>query len=351
MTRTAMNLNIIPRRVLALIFGLLAFCAAATDCLAQNSIHLNQLGFLPNRPMLAVVTGKDATRFEVVRQGDAQVVFAGALSDTAFWKPAGESVKIADFSKIGSPSSDDALYRIRLDTGVLSAPFKISNRLYDDVLAASIKAYYFNRAGAALEATHAGQFKRPAGHPDTVVYIHDSAKSKDRPVGTVISSSKGWYDAGDYNKYIVNSGITVFTLLKALENHEAVFADLNLNIPESQNRIPDLLDEIRWNLDWMETMQDPFDGGVYHKLTTLKFTLKPGMPHSKYQKRYVVQKGTAATLDFAAVMALSARVFSKYRSVFPNASDRYKKAAIRAWRWAKAHPDVLQTSRSAVAVF
>lgn len=100
--------------------------------------------------------------------------------------------------------------------------------------------------------------------------VHPSAASPKRPAGTIISSPKGWYDAGDYNKYIVNSGFTLGLILQSYQLHQDRFNSLNLQIPESDNKIPDILDEMMYNLEWMLTMQDPTDGGVYHKLTTPK---------------------------------------------------------------------------------
>lgn len=121
-----------------------------------------------------------------------------------------------------------------------------------------------------------------------MVYIHPSAQTDKRPAGSIISSPGGWYDAGDYNKYIVNSGISTYTLLGAYEHNPEYFDTLKLNIPESNNKIPDILDEALYNIKWMLTMQDA-DGGVYHKLTNPNFD---GfiMPDEADQKRYVVEK-------------------------------------------------------------
>src|SRR6185436_14898748 len=112
-----------------------------------------------------------------------------------------------------------------------------------------------------------GKWARAAGHPDTDVYIHASAASDSRPVGTVISSPGGWYDTGDYNKYVVNSGISTATLLFAYEDFPSYFDSLKTNSPESADDLPDILNEAVYNLRWMLTMQDPLDGGVYHKCT------------------------------------------------------------------------------------
>ena len=132
-----------------------------------------------------------------------------------------------------------------------------------------------------------------------------------RPAGTIISTPYGWYDAGDYNKYIVNSGISTFTLLSAYETYPSYFDTLELNIPESGNGIPDILDEALWNIRWMMTMQDTTDGGVYNKTTEASFSSFV-MPAQVTTTRYVAAKGTAATLDFAAIMAMTARIYKNY---------------------------------------
>ena len=137
--------------------------------------------------------------------------------------------------------------------------------------------------------------------------IHPSAVSPGRPAGTIISSPLGWYDAGDYNKYIVNSSYSVGLMLMAYEQNKEYFNRLNAGIPESGNSTADLLDELMFNLKWMITMQDPYDGGVYHKLTTPNFEGFV-MPTDCHQQRYVVQKSVTASYDFAAVMALAARI-------------------------------------------
>src|SRR5690606_13563891 len=145
-----------------------------------------------------------------------------------------------------------------------SPEFTIDHVVFEEVGTASLKAFYYNRASIELEEQYAGAWARPLGHPDDRGLVHASAASKERPEGTVLSVPKGWYDAGDYNKYIVNSGITMGTLLSLYEDFPSHSSSLNLNLPESGNGIPDLLNEALWNLEWMIKMQDPHDGGVYH---------------------------------------------------------------------------------------
>ncbi len=301
-------------------------------------IKLNQLGYLPEGQKYAVVPDLAASEFQLI-DNTGGTVFSAALSAGASWAPAGETVKLADFSSFNTAGQ----YRVRVAGLEDSALFDIGTDVYEAVHDAAMKAYYYNRASTELLATHAGDWARPAGHPDTRVRVHASAASDERPVGTEISAAKGWYDAGDFGKYIVNSGISTYTLLAAYEHFANYYNNRSWNIPESGNNIPDLLDEIVWNLDWMEAMQDPNDGGVYHKLTTLNFA-GTVMPHESNADRYVIQKSTSAALNFAAVMATASRVFASFESSFPGRSQQYLTMAQNAWAWAKANPSALYTA-------
>lgn len=301
-------------------------------------IKVNQLGFLPESMKLAVVPNVAAPHFKIINTTTNTEVLSGSLSAAATWDASGESVKLADFSSLKTAGD----YVVRVDGVADSHTFSVAPDVYRALNAASIKAFYFNRSGIELMPEHAGKFARPAGHPDTQVLIHPSAASDARPAGTIIASPKGWYDAGDYNKYIVNSGISTYTLLAAYEHFPELFNGQNLVIPESANALPDLLDEALWNLEWMLSMQDPNDGGVYHKLTNQNFD-GTVMPHQATSERYLVQKTTAAALDFAAVMAVASRVLAHYEEQLPGLSAKMLAAAESAWGWANANPTMVYT--------
>jgi endoglucanase len=297
------------------------------------SIELNQVGFLPGAAKWALVPDVASSSFVVLDATTGREVYSGSLGHATEWAPAQEAVRLADFSAFTASGE----YRLRVAGVADSARFTIASDVYAALNATAIKAYYYNRASIELKPEYAGLWARPAGHPDDHVLVHASAAGPGRPEGSVISAPKGWYDAGDYNKYIVNSGITVYTLLAAYEHFPAVFQKQNLNIPESGNGLPDLLNEVLWNLDWMLAMQDPADGGVYHKLTNKGFD-GVVMPHQATSARYVVQKTTAAALDFAAVMAQASRVFAPFEAQRPGLSARMLAASKAAWAWAAAHP-------------
>jgi len=300
----------------------------------KQSIKTNQLGFLPNDQKIAVVPFVKATHFTLIDSTSNKQVYKGKLSAAQLWPFANETVKRADFSHFTQQGN----YILHVDGLANSHGISIANHVYANTLKKAIKAYYLIRSGIEIDKKYAGKYARPAAHLDNVVYVHSSAADSKRPENTILSSPKGWYDAGDYNKYIVNSNITVYTLLAAFEENQNL-QQLSLNIPESTNELPDVLDEILWNIDWMLTMQDPNDGGVYHKLTTKKFTAFGRKPESITDKRYVVAKSIDATIGFAAVMAQASRLLKPYKKQLPGYSKKLLNAAEKAWAWSEQNPD------------
>ena len=301
----------------------------------ENTVTINQVGYLGTGSKLAMVEGKAATGFALLCSRSGKTVFSGKLSPPATWPPSGTQAQVADFTEFTTPG------RYVLCVGdARSDEVVISDRPYAAITLDALRYFYLNRCSTALEADHAGPWHRPLGHPDEEVIVHPSAADENRPAGTRISAPRGWYDAGDYNKYIVNSGITTYTLLLLYALAPEHFGELDLNIPESGGPLPDLLAEIQWNLDWMLAMQDPHDGGVYHKLTHLNFQGMV-MPHEVLADRYVIQKTVTAAHDFAAVMALAGRI---YRPFDPARAERMVAAAEKAYAWGLAHPEALITS-------
>ncbi|MCB9497216.1 MAG: glycoside hydrolase family 9 protein [Fibrobacteria bacterium] len=299
------------------------------------NLHANQVGYLPGQVKAAALRLAPVdSSFQIISEPGGEVVYEGFGGPKKYWSPADDTVRLYDFTAFRTPGT----YRVQVPGNGVSYPFEISPEVYTPATKAAIKSYYYQRASIALTAEFAGKWARAAGHPDNQVLVHGSAATPERPRGFVLSSPKGWYDAGDYNKYVVNSGISTWTLLDAYLMSPAYFDTLNLNIPESSNDLPDLLDEALWNIDWVYTMQD-LDGGVYHKLTTAKFSGFV-MPSADKAVRYVVQKSTTATLDYAALMAQTSRIFRKFEAQRPGFADSCLARAIRAWDWAAANPSV-----------
>lgn len=300
-----------------------------------DAIRLDQVGYAPDAPKVAYAITRAMGGFHVVTADGRDTVLSGRLGALRSTASSTESTRAADFSAV----RDTGRFVVVIPGLGTSHPFRIAPRVHEDVARAALKAFYFQRASVDLDAAHAGPWARTGGHPDTAILVHPSAASADRPAGTRISSPGGWYDAGDYNKYVVNSGISTATLLAIHQDFPAYARTLETGIPESGDAVPDVLQEAWWNLRWMLTMQDPADGGVYHKLTEATFSAFV-MPTEVRAPRYVVQKSTAAALNFAAVTAQASRVLRPYARAMGIDADSLLAASVRAWAWARRHPRV-----------
>lgn len=221
--------------------------------------------------------------------------------------------------------------------------FEISSELLYRQLKANVKSFYFQRSGVELSPEFAGKWARPAAHIDDKLKFHSMMNREGS-----WNAHGGWYDAGDYGKYIVNGGVSVATLMLACElqlSSRNLSAILNgEGLKPSFEQPFGLLEEIRFELEFFLRMQDE-DGGVFFKVT-------PGhwdgfmMPidSDTMQKRFVMGKSTTSTLNFAGVMAQAHHVF---KATAPYGKDSNEmtlfaesclSAAVRAYAWALANP-------------
>ncbi|MEN8798301.1 MAG: glycoside hydrolase family 9 protein, partial [Flavobacteriaceae bacterium] len=291
-------------------------------------IRINQVGYYPNATKKAIVAQNTAAEsFQVFNTDDMEMVYEGKLSAPQVWELAGETVIVADFSELNAPGS----YSLYVEDVGYSFPFEISAEVLRPALKAGMKSYYYQRAGYALDSAHAGQWHRPAGHADNQVNFHPSTGRTGQT-----SSTGGWYDAGDYGKYMVNGGFSLGQMLVLHEQYPGALGDGELNIPESGNGNSDLLDELKYEMDWILSMQDE-DGGSFVKLTTKNFTAMK-LPHEVDDiPRFIIGKSTPATLNLAAVAAKMSRA---YTEIDPDYSAKCLEAAQKAWDWALEHPDM-----------
>ena len=324
---------------------LITVCMAATVCACSSpadSIRVNQVGFYPDQEKtLTLEQNNKCETVEIYKAGTDEKVWEGTQLRSAVSPWSGKERRIFDFSEITEPG------RYTVKAGKDTAEFTVSETAYDELAKAALTAFYHQRSGMDLDPEIAGKWARKGGHPDTEVLIHASAASESRPEGTVISSSKGWYDAGDYNKYIVNSGYSLGLMAEAFLMFPASRDkyEYNWEYCKATSAICEpAFDELFYNEEWMWTMQDPEDGGVYHKLTTPNFE---GFvtPTDCHQQRYVVQKSVTAALDFAGSLYSMARLH--VYAMLGCDLDAYKIYKVRfnkaeaAYAWAKAHPDAL----------
>ncbi|NNK75961.1 MAG: cellulase [Maribacter sp.] len=318
-------------------FSILIILILSTGCAEKMSvadgnyseqIRLNQIGYYPGASKKAViVNGNGAMDFQLVDAKTMKTVFHDKLSEEMSWELAGENVQIADFSTV----TDEGEYLIYIKSLGYSYPFKIEPHVLKDVFLGSVKPMHYPRMRMASEEKYAGKWHRPMAHPDDSVAFHSSSGKK---VG-FLNSPGGWYDAGDYNKYVVNGSFPLGQFYLFQEQYPNIIADGELHIPESGNGVSDYLDELKYEMDWLLTMQDE-DGGLFHKLTALNFEAMV-MPHEANSQRFIVGKGTAATLDFAACAAQAYRIFENTDAIY---AQKCLLASKKAYAWALKNPNV-----------
>ncbi len=295
-------------------------------CTVHSAIHVNQIGYYPNAPKVVTITDTSVKRIQILDMDSKNVIDVPQNLYEGFYNGSKENVVSIEFSHLTHPGT----YKIIAGTDT-SASFMITDSIYNSALKTLVKSYYYQRSSFELDPTYAGKWSRGAGHPDlalTPLEANTSTTEKD--------VQGGWYDAGDFGKYVVCAGITCGNMLGSYELCPELLGDGSLNIPESKNSKNDLLDEIKYELDWLIRMQDS-DGGVFFKVGPTEWPWDI-MPEEDWTERFIIGKSTTSTLNFTAVMAMAGRIYLKYDSNFAkDCRDRAEKA----WEWAKQNPGVV----------
>ncbi len=321
-------------QTLVMLLAILFACLSPSGEVSPR-IHVDQVGYLPAAAKYAIVAAPgEPAPFTLRRAADDRVAFRGRLAAARVDESTGDTVRLADFSAVQATGE----YYLEVPGVGRSYPFRIAPDVYQRAFYLALRGFYGQRCGTAVDLGPEFPGYRHAICHTTGAWHPSSGRTGPR------SSYHGWHDAGDYGRYIVNSGATVGTLLWAYELFGDRIARVDLRIPESGDAVPDILDEVHWNLDWMLTMQDS-DGGVWQKQTVAWYT---GfiMPEEEREPSVVIgteaapYKSSCATADFAASMAIAARAFAPYDRAF---SGRTLDAARSAWTWVNAHPNVLFT--------
>ena len=285
-----------------------------------QTVNLNQIGYLPNASKVAVLNGDAiAATAAVVDASTGNVVYEGNVEPASMNAATGREEARFDFSEL----TEQGTYKV-VSGESESFEFRIADHIYDDAFDAALRMFYLQRCGMELGEDLAGTYAHPECHTDeATVYGTDET----------IDVSGGWHDAGDYGRYVVTGAKSAADLMLAYTLYPSAFDD-DLGIPESGNGIPDVLDEVRFELDWLFKMQSS-DGGVYHKVTCANF---PGfvMPEEETEELIVTPVSTTATGDFAAVMAMASYVYADIDAEF---AEECLAAAVKAYKYLDAHPD------------
>ncbi|MFP4012939.1 MAG: glycoside hydrolase family 9 protein [Chitinispirillaceae bacterium] len=268
----------------------------------SSLIRLNSAGFLPRSPKRATVA-KACTQFSVRTANDDRVVFSGS-AETVYNDDTAEQLWVVDFS----PLTETGTFYIEVPEAGRSVDFRIAVDLYTEPFRTVMLGMYLWRCGCSVSAVHNGvEYSHGECHTDdgcTDFFNGEDAKKE---------GTGGWHDAGDYNKYVVNSGVTVGLMLKAWEHFGTAISGVDLqSVPKGD--IPQYLLEIKWNLDWVFKMQFP-DGRVSHKMSARKFC-GGIMPEEEKEKRYFVPWSTSATASFVAMMAQAARIYEPFDTAY-----------------------------------
>ena len=315
------------------------------------AVKVNQVGYRPDGLKEAFVTGfpnqmvlEDGDPFTITSTVNGSVVFEGDLDLVSLLDEiaSGEKVLMADFTSLEQPGS----YILTAGAGASdqSVPFEISEDVFDSLLIDATRYMYLQRSGMPLDPQYAGQFARPTGHPQDQQAQFRSGAFGPRDV------SGGWYDAGDYGKYVNAGATTISDLLWAFELFPEQFPDNHLNIPESGNGVPDLIDEMRWELDWMLKMQDPESGGFYHMVQPTESTT----PDTQEGPRYIEDavdglsnvRPSAGTASAVAAMAHASLVFE---AIDPDYAATLRTAAENGYAYLRANPELVQPVDGAYA--
>ena len=353
------------------IIGALAFTALVPAKAADAppaSIHMNQIGYEPASAKRAIIN--DPARAPLpwrLLDAKSAVVAQGVTIVIGDDPASGDHVHQLDFSQVATPGT----YRLQVGTAE-SRPFPIAAHIYAPLKYAALNYFYQTRAGIAIEARYAGGaiWARPAGHPKEVAPCFSGKDDRGNEwsgCDYVLDVTGGWYDAGDHGKYVVNGGIALWTLQNLYETDAASgapspFADGKVKIPEAGNDRNDLLDETRWEMEFLLAMQVPegkhlklpvgplppgdkglvltevdASGMAHHKVADRNWTSLPTAPADDPQPRLLYPPSTAATLNLAATAAQCARI---WRATDPAFAARCLTASERAFKAALRNPEV-----------
>jgi endoglucanase len=307
----------------------------------RPEVRINQLGYLPGGPKRAVWVSDAGEPAEFcVRDGVGTRVFGGR---TRPWpvRPeptSGLAVHVLEFSDLRAEGDG---FSVEVG-GAGSHPFAIARDLYRGLVRDALAFFYLQRSGIAIDDARAPGYGRAAGHVADACVEAWTGPEAERlypgwscPGGFDVSG--GWYDAGDFGKYVPSGAMAVWQLLAAVElirrrpGRSAWWTRTEAL----------LLEECRWQLDWLLRMQvpagAPYAGMAFHRVHGTEWAPLPCRPHEDPTTRVLHRPSTAATLHLAAVAAHGARVFADDRGY----ARRLLDAAVRAHRAAHAEPLLL----------
>lgn len=316
------------------------------DQWVRSDILTNQLGYFTEMTKKATLLSDSSSSVKFdLKDSSGKSVYNSESKSKGLDEDSGDNVHILDFSDFNKSGT----YYLETADGAKSREFEIGNgEMYSYMLYDSLNYFYQNRSGIEIESQYiisgdSTSLARAAGHPSDVATIEQSwgytGSSGTQDV------TGGWYDAGDHGKYVVNGGISLWTMQNQYEiavknEFQDVYADKTMSIPENSNGYPDLLDEARYELEWMFKMMvkdGDYANMVYHKVHDIKWTALALAPADDTEERIIKPPTTAATLNMA---ACAAQAYRLWKDIDPTFAEECLNNAKLAYEAAKKHPDM-----------
>ena len=289
--------------------------------------RINQTGYAEGLPVYAAVLAKAPV---TLKDAAGKIIPIEGNAMPRLDEASGDEVALANLGELKAGT-------YTLESAEGQRTLSVSEKPWKAVTNALIKGLYYQRCGCELKPEHAGIYSHPACH------TAPASDWEDRSVLRRVTG--GWHDAGDYGKYVGPGAVTVGHMLYAWKLFPEGCSD-DLNIPETGNGMPDILNEARYELEWMLQMQRS-DGAFHHKLTKARFAPFI-MPQDDKEPEYLMPIGHCATASACACLALAYRVYGAFDEAFAN---RMLLAARRAWDWLMKHTTDYVPFRNPEGVF
>lgn len=276
------------------------------------NIIVDQVGYAVNSNKIAVFRGEILPdTYELVDAETEEVVYTGSIKEKGYNEMTDENISYGDFTDFRIPGT----YYLQTEMIGQSYSFVIAEDPYAELFNTALKQYYYSRCGLTLSTEFAGDAAHNACHTKMAELKDDTAVQLD--------VSGGWHIDENGTRNVPDGCQAVNNLLLAYELYGDIFTD-NAGIPESGNGIPDLMDEVKYEVDWLLKMQDVTSGAVYSSVSAIEDS---GTSYRLYVEAVTMD----ATIQFAAAMAKFSYLYQSYDRDF---ATLCLKAADRAYRYA-----------------
>ena len=312
------------RKILLTLGCMMAF--GGTAFAADTGIYVDQVGYLTGHDKIAMVRDTGETSFSLMDAKTGKTVYTGKLTAAKRDANTEEMVRYADFSAIETPGT----YKVKIGAAE-SYPFAIGENVYASASARTLRSYTLSRSGTPIDDSAVTGLKLKGGHMqdrEASSYFTDKVTKK----GQTYDVLGGWYDAGDYGKYTTTGALAAAELMYAYENNRSHFTVGQLAFPKETthtDRLPDVLNEVKYELDFLQKMQRK-DGSTFHKVSGATWPGFDKSPDTDTQPRFLYSTCTASTAMYGASLAIGARIYAPFDAAY---ASQLRKNAQKVWAY------------------